>query len=198
MTQWLSDVELVGKVYAEMLVATGHDWPARNAAIAAWRRRYPTVEEEDADLVVAHLIVEAIDAGLVWENVRLTRCRQHSPSLHLGGVSGMRQVQDFGQRTMTQTEKFIARLHHISAGAGSLDRKIDAVAELFARFLGDVQRLLGEDRERSRSLLTDLQFQLTNHEALTQEGHFADVREHARKLVRDWLLKTEDSARSTQ
>ena len=59
-------MELVGKVYAEMIRATGHDMPARNAALAAWRERHPSVEEKDADLAVARLIVEAIDAGLVW------------------------------------------------------------------------------------------------------------------------------------
>lgn len=66
MTQRLPDMELVGKVYAEMFRATGHDWPARNAATAAWRERHPTVNEHDADLAVARLIVEATDAGLVW------------------------------------------------------------------------------------------------------------------------------------
>ena len=53
-------MEWIGKVYGEMFRLTGHDWPARNAAVAAWRERHPTVKEEDADLAVARLIVEAI------------------------------------------------------------------------------------------------------------------------------------------
>jgi len=63
-------MEMIGRVYAEMFRATGHDWPARNAAIAAWRERHPTVDEQDADLAVARLIVEAIDAGLVWGSMQ--------------------------------------------------------------------------------------------------------------------------------
>ena len=65
MTLRLPDMEMVGKVYADMFRVTGHDWPARNAAVAAWRERHPAVDEQDADLAVARLIVEAIDAGLV-------------------------------------------------------------------------------------------------------------------------------------
>ena len=66
MTHRLPDMEWIGRVYAEMFRVTGHDWPARNAAVAAWRERHPTVNEQDAALAVARLIVEAIDAGLVW------------------------------------------------------------------------------------------------------------------------------------
>ena len=53
---------------------------------------------------------------------------------------------------MTQTEKFIARLHFIAAGSDPLDCQIDAVADLFARSLEEARQSLGDDRERMRRL----------------------------------------------
>lgn len=62
---------------------------------------------------------------------------------------------------MTQTEKFIARLHSIAAASDPLDRQTDAVVELFARYAKETQESLGDDRERIRSRLTGLRFELT-------------------------------------
>jgi hypothetical protein len=189
MTQWLPDMEMVGKVYADMFRVTGHDWPSRNAAITAWRKRYPSVKEDDADLAVAHLIVKAIDAGLVWGSTQSPESREHLRPPHSGGVREVPKAQSDVLRAMTQTEKFVTRLHYIAARSDPLDRQIGAVAELFARSLEEARQLLGEDRERMRSWLTGLQFELTKQVSSPRDDHFAGLREHASKLVKDWLLK---------
>src|SRR5262245_16866340 len=68
--QMESDVELVGRVYAQLHRATGYDHAARKAAVAAWRERHPDVSDKDAGDVVARLIVKAINDGLVWGDVK--------------------------------------------------------------------------------------------------------------------------------
>lgn len=90
---------------------------------------------------------------------------------------------------MTQTEKFIARLHFIAAGSDALDRQTDAVAELFAQFAKETQESLGDDRERIRSRLTGLQFELSKQTRQPRADRFSDLRDHARDLVKDWLLR---------
>jgi len=65
-----TDVELVGRVYAEEHRATGYDLPAREAATKAWQARHPDESDHDADLMVARLICRAIEDGLVWGDVR--------------------------------------------------------------------------------------------------------------------------------
>ena len=93
---------------------------------------------------------------------------------------------------MTQMEKFIARLHFIAAGSDPLDRQTDAVAELFARFVKDMQESLGDDGERIRSRLAGLQFELTKQTSQPRADRFSDLRNHACELVKDWLLTNLD------
>jgi hypothetical protein len=189
MTQRLPDLEMVGKVYAEMFRVTGHDWPARNAAVTAWRERHPTVNDQDADLAVARLIVEAIDAGLVWGRTQSPELIERLQPPYLRGMRGAWKVQDDVRHAMTQTEKFIARLHFIANGSDPLDRQIAAVADLFAQFLEEARQSLGDDPQRMRSRLTGLQFELTKQALPPRDDRVTDLREHASKLVKDWLLK---------
>jgi hypothetical protein len=93
---------------------------------------------------------------------------------------------------MTQTEKFIAKLHFVAAGSDPLDCQTDAVADLFARFVKETQESLGDDRERIRSRLTGLQFELTKQTLQPRADRFSDLRDHARELVKDWLLRNLD------
>lgn len=93
---------------------------------------------------------------------------------------------------MTQTEKFIATLHLIAAGGDPLDRQTNAVAGLFARFLKEAHESLGNDRERVRSRLTGLQFELTKQTLQPRADRLAELRDHARELVTDWLRQNLD------
>lgn len=93
---------------------------------------------------------------------------------------------------MTQTEKFIARLGFIAAGSDPLDRQTDAVAELFTGFVKEMQESLGDDRERIRSRLTGLQFELAMQTLQPRADRLSDLRDHARELVKDWLLRNPD------
>ena len=64
-----TDIQLVARVYEQLHRATGFNHPAREAAIPAWRERHPKVSDRDAG-DVAHLIVKAINDGLIWGNVK--------------------------------------------------------------------------------------------------------------------------------
>ena len=62
-----SDTQLVGRTYAAAYYAAGRrDPPARDAATKAWQERHPDVPYKEADLTVARLICDAVNAGLVW------------------------------------------------------------------------------------------------------------------------------------
>ena len=70
MTESESDVELVGRIYREQMVATKQHSLAYRACLAAWRDRYSDVGEQAAKEMVACLITAAIEAGYVWPNTQ--------------------------------------------------------------------------------------------------------------------------------
>jgi hypothetical protein len=88
---------------------------------------------------------------------------------------------------MTQTEDFIATLHVIGAGDDPLDRQKEAVQKVLARFLRDAQQTLGSDQERIRSWLEGVKLELDKQALLPRADRFADLRDHARALIADWL-----------
>jgi hypothetical protein len=88
---------------------------------------------------------------------------------------------------MTQTEDFIGTLHVIAAGDDPLDRQKEAAREVLARFLRDAQQTLGGDQERIRRWLDGVKLELDKQPLLPRADRFADLRDHARELVADWL-----------
>jgi len=70
MTEPESDVELVGRIYREQMVATKQHSLAYHACLAAWRERHSDVGEQAAKEMVAGLIAAAIEAGFVWPNTQ--------------------------------------------------------------------------------------------------------------------------------
>lgn len=88
---------------------------------------------------------------------------------------------------MTQTEDFIATLHVIAASGDPLDRQKEAVGEVLARFLREAQRAVGGDRDRIRSLITNLKLELTKQALQSRADRFADLRDQASAVVADWL-----------
>ena len=89
---------------------------------------------------------------------------------------------------MTQTEEFIGALHLIAASDSPIDRQKDAVREVLARFLRDATETLGGDKERIRSWIEGpLQLELMKQAVPPRTDRFADLRDHAKALVADWL-----------
>jgi hypothetical protein len=89
---------------------------------------------------------------------------------------------------MTQTEEFIGALHLIAASDSPIDRQKDAVREVLARFLRDAIETLGGDKKRIRSWVEGpLKLELTKQALPPRADRFADLRDHARALVDDWL-----------
>jgi hypothetical protein len=89
--------------------------------------------------------------------------------------------------TMTQMEDFIGTLHVIAAGNDPLDRQKEVVRDVLARFLRDSQQALGGDQERIRRWLESVRLELDKQALLLRTDRFADLRDHARELVADWL-----------
>ena len=84
---------------------------------------------------------------------------------------------------MTKTEEFINTLHVIAAANGHTA----TVDEVFERFLRELQESLGPDHSRIRKCVEDLQNALAAEAVPPRTGLFADLRDHARGLVADWL-----------
>ena len=75
----------------------------------------------------------------------------------------------------------------IAAGDDPLDRQKEAAREVLARFLRDAQQTLGGDQERIRRWLDGVKLELDKQALLPHADRFADLRDHARELVADWL-----------
>jgi hypothetical protein len=88
---------------------------------------------------------------------------------------------------MTQTEDFLGPLHLIAASGSPIDRQKDAVREVLARFLRDAQQTLDGNQERIRSWLEGIKLELDKQALLPRADRFADLRDHARALMADWL-----------
>ena len=88
---------------------------------------------------------------------------------------------------MTQTEEFVGALHVIAASDSSIDNQKDAVREILARFLREASETVGGDRGRIRSWLESVRLELTRQALEPRADRFADLRDHARALIADWL-----------
>jgi hypothetical protein len=89
---------------------------------------------------------------------------------------------------VTQTEEFIGALHLIAASGSPIDRQKDAVRDVLARFLREASETLGGDKERIRSWIEGpLKLELMKQELPHRADRFADLRDHARALIADWL-----------
>ena len=76
----------------------------------------------------------------------------------------------------------------IAASDSHIDRQKDAVRQVFARFLRDATETLGGDKERIRSWVEGpLKFELMKQALPPRADRFADLRDHARALIADWL-----------
>jgi len=88
---------------------------------------------------------------------------------------------------MTQTEEFIGSLHLIAAGEGSLEVQKAAVGQVLERSLRDASAALGGDRQRVRAWVEGLKLELMKQALPARADRFADLRDHARVLVANWL-----------
>jgi hypothetical protein len=88
---------------------------------------------------------------------------------------------------MTQTEDFVGALHLIAASESPMDRQKYAVEEVLARFIRDAQQTLGGNQEPIRIWLEGAKLELDQQAMLPRAGPFADLRDHARALIADWL-----------
>ena len=89
---------------------------------------------------------------------------------------------------MTQTEEFIGALHLIAASESLIDRQKNAVRDVLARFLLEASETLAGDKERIRSWVEGpLKLELTKQALPPPADRFADLRDHAKALVADWL-----------
>lgn len=89
---------------------------------------------------------------------------------------------------MTPTEEFVGALHTIAASNSPIDRQKDAVREVLARFLREATEALGGDKQQIRSWVEgQLQLELMKQALPPRVARFADLRDHARALVADWL-----------
>jgi hypothetical protein len=89
---------------------------------------------------------------------------------------------------MYKTEEFIAALHVIAAGEASEDRQKNAVREIFARYLKEVEIAVQGDPKKMRKWVTGLQRQLkVPPSQQSRVGRFEFLRDHAQTLVADWL-----------
>jgi hypothetical protein len=91
---------------------------------------------------------------------------------------------------VTQTEEFIGALHMIAASDSPIDRQKDAVREVLARSLREASEALGGDKQRIRGWVEgQLKVELMKQALPPRADRFADLRDHARMLVADWLLE---------
>src|ERR1700741_1883667 len=88
---------------------------------------------------------------------------------------------------MTQTEEFIGSLHLIAASEASLEDQKAAVGKVFERILRDASATLGGDQQRIRAWVERLKMELTSQALQPRADRFADLRDHARDLIADWL-----------
>jgi hypothetical protein len=88
---------------------------------------------------------------------------------------------------MSKTEEFIAPLHVIAAGDDPVDHQKDAVRKVLARFLREAREPVGSDQEPIRSWLEGVKLELDKQALQPRADRFADLRDHARTLVADWL-----------
>jgi hypothetical protein len=88
---------------------------------------------------------------------------------------------------MTQTEDFVGALHLIAASESPIDRQKYAVQEVLARFIRDAQQTLGGNQEPIRIWLEGVKLELDKQAMLPRAGQVADLRDHARALIADWL-----------
>jgi hypothetical protein len=87
-----------------------------------------------------------------------------------------------------QTEEFIGALHLIAASESPIDRQKDAVREVLARFLREATEALGGDKQRIRGWVEgQLKVELMKQALPPRADRFADLRDHARALITDWL-----------
>jgi hypothetical protein len=86
-----------------------------------------------------------------------------------------------------KTEEFITALHVIAAGDASEKRQNDAVCEVFARSLREVDGAVRGDSKKVRRWVIDLQRQLKAPPQLSRTGRFGLLRDHAQELVANWL-----------
>ena len=76
----------------------------------------------------------------------------------------------------------------IAASDSPIDRQKDAVREVLARSLREATETLGGDKERIRGWVEgQLKLELMKQALPPRADRFADLREHARALVADWL-----------
>ena len=76
----------------------------------------------------------------------------------------------------------------IAASDSPIDRQKEAVREVLARFLREATETLGGDKQRIRGWVEgQLKAELMKQELRPRADRFADLRDHARVLVADWL-----------
>jgi len=90
---------------------------------------------------------------------------------------------------MTMTEDFVGSLHLIAASGKPLNNQKAAVGQVFERFLREADYTLGGDRQRIRVLVAQLELELMQQALPARSDSFADLRDHARSLIEDWLSK---------
>jgi hypothetical protein len=89
---------------------------------------------------------------------------------------------------VSKTEEFIASLHVIAAGDDPIDRQKDAVRKVFARLLREASEILGGNKDQVRGWVEgQLKLELMKEALPPRADRFADLRDHARALVTDWL-----------
>ena len=91
---------------------------------------------------------------------------------------------------MAQIEEFIGLLHVIAAGDGPLEQQTAAVDKVLERFLRDAGETLGGDRQRVRGWVEKLKQELLKQALPARADRFADLRDHARAQVDNWLRST--------
>ena len=75
----------------------------------------------------------------------------------------------------------------IAASDSPIDQQKDAVRQVLARLLREANEIIGGDQKRVRSWLENVNLELTRQALAPRADRFADLRDHARELVADWL-----------
>jgi len=88
---------------------------------------------------------------------------------------------------MTLSEDFVGSLHLIAASAAPLEGQKVAAGQVLERFLRDARVALGGDRLRVRAWVEGLERELMKQAQPTSADLIANLRDHARALVADWL-----------
>ena len=81
----MDDREAVAHAYNAVRRTGGLDYPAFQAAVAAYRRRHPDISERAAELTVSRLITDAAAyiPEIIWDGVGSGPIKPHRPGRYI-------------------------------------------------------------------------------------------------------------------